>query len=176
MSNVIELKPRRQRGGGHIKHNKSKTRLYSIWNGMKTRCYKTYHNNYSNYGGRGIKICQEWLDDFEVFEKWALSNGYSDSLSIDRIDNDGNYEPNNCRWIPWEQQSGHRRVRKVRAYKQSYIWEINGVTKGIKDWCKEYGLSRQMVEYRVNVKGMSPYEALTTPLTPQGRGRVANGK
>ena len=129
---------------------------------MKTRCYRTYHESYMNYGGRGISICNEWLNDFEAFERWAMSNGYNDNLSIDRIDNNGNYEPDNCRWVAWSQQSGNRRRRKVRAYKQSHIWTIDGTTKGIIDWCKEYGLSRQMVEYRVNVKGMTPKEALTT--------------
>lgn len=149
--------------GNNIKHNKSHTRLYSIWNGMKTRCYRTYHQSYSNYGGRGIKVCEEWYDDFEAFEKWALSNGYTDNLSIDRIDNDGNYCPENCRWVTRAQQNANKRHRMYRAYKSSYIWEIDGVKKSAIEWCKEYGRSRAMVEYRVNVKGMSPKEALTIP-------------
>lgn len=150
-------------GANNVKHNKSNTRLYRIWNGMKTRCYRTYHTSYKNYGGRGIRVCEEWYDDFEVFEKWAISNGYTDNLSIDRIDNDGNYEPENCRWVNSNIQNLNKRVRMYRAYKDSYIWEIDGVKKSAIEWCKEYGRSRAMVEYRVNVKGMSPKDALTIP-------------
>ena len=150
-------------GANNVKHNKSNTRLYRIWNGMKTRCYHTCHDSYKNYGGRGIKICKEWYGDFEVFEEWAVLNGYNDTLSIDRIDNDGDYCPENCRWVSVSQQSSNKRPRQYRAYKRSYIWEIDGVKKSMVDWCKEYGLSRTMVEYRVNVKGMSPKDALTVP-------------
>lgn len=150
-------------GANNIKHNKSNTRLYRIWGGMKTRCYRPYHTMYSNYGGRGISVCEEWRDDFEAFEKWALSNGYKDDLSIDRIDNDGDYCPDNCRWVTILQQNSNKRPRTYRAYKSSYIWEIDGVRKSIIEWCEEHGLSRTMVEYRVNVKDMSPKDALTTP-------------
>lgn len=155
----------------HVKHRKSNTRLYSIWNGMKSRCYRTDNRNFRNYGGRGISVCEEWRDNFEVFEEWALSNGYADHLTIDRINNDGNYEPSNCRWATRSEQDANKRVRALRAYKDLYVWEINGVKKSIIEWCAEYGLSRSMVTYRVNVKGMTPYEALTAPLSPQGRGR-----
>lgn len=74
-------------------------RLNSIWRGMKTRCYNEKSFGYSNYGGRGIIICDEWKNDFKVFYDWAIKNGYKDGLTIDRINNDGNYEPNNCQWI-----------------------------------------------------------------------------
>ena len=150
-------------GLNNVKHNKSNTRLYRIWNGMKTRCYRPCYSGYSNYGGRGISVCEEWYGDFEVFEKWALANGYTENLTIDRIDNDGDYCPNNCRWVTRSQQNSNKRPRSYRAYKRSYIWEIDGVKKSIIEWCEEYGLSRTMVEYRVNIKGMSPKEALTVP-------------
>ena len=77
-------------------HGMSNTRLYYCWKNMKARCYNVNSINYPMYGGRGIKVCQEWLESFEVFSSWAMSKGYDEKLTIDRIDNDGNYEPSNC--------------------------------------------------------------------------------
>lgn len=80
------------------KHNSCYTRLYKTWMDMKTRCNNPKNKRYMRYGGRGIKICEEWLD-FTVFKEWALANQYDDTLTIDRVDNDGNYEPSNCEWV-----------------------------------------------------------------------------
>lgn len=80
------------------KHGMSSTRLYKIYYAMRDRCYNIHKCNYDKYGGRGITVCQEWLDDFMNFYNWSIENGYSDELSIDRINVDGNYEPSNCRW------------------------------------------------------------------------------
>lgn len=95
------------------KHGYCGTRLYSEWANMKSRCWYSSHQSYSNYGGRGITICDEW-HDFEPFKNWALKNGYTDNLTLDRINNDGNYEPSNCRWITASEQ-GHN----VRPYKKN---------------------------------------------------------
>lgn len=94
-------------------HHMTGSRLYRIWNGMKTRCYYPHNDNYSYYGGRGISICDEWRENFETFMQWSLSNGYNDELSIDRINVEGDYEPENCRWVDWKTQCNNRRPRRV---------------------------------------------------------------
>lgn len=94
-------------------HGQTHTRLYRIWKNMKQRCYNEKIPYYHYYGGKGIKVCSEWLDSFENFYNWSLSNGYTDELTIDRIDGDGNYEPNNCRWVDmFVQNRNKRRVQK----------------------------------------------------------------
>lgn len=97
---------------GGKRHGKSKTRLYRIWTHMKTRCYDEKAHDYERYGGRGIDICSEWRYQFPNFESWALENGYQDSLTIDRINNDKGYAPNNCRWTDKTTQVRNRRVSK----------------------------------------------------------------
>lgn len=87
----------------------SATGLYSIWCGMKKRCYYQKSPNYKSYGGRGVKVCDEWKNDFKSFYNWAMSNGYRDNLTIDRINPFGNYEPSNCRWATYEEQAKNKR-------------------------------------------------------------------
>lgn len=99
-------------------HGGSKTRVYRIWQAMIDRTSNQRASRYSYYGGRGISVCDEW-SDFESFRLWAMSNGYSDSLSIDRINNDGNYRPDNCRWATQKMQVQNRRSRaEMNAHKQ----------------------------------------------------------
>lgn len=91
-------------------HGDSNTKLHNTWKNMKARCYSKNHMYYNNYGGRGITICEEWRTSYEAFKKWAVDNGYEEELTIDRKENDGNYEPSNCRWVTMEVQSRNRRV------------------------------------------------------------------
>ncbi len=109
-----------KKGEGHSrwKHGGSvggSSRLYRIWGGMKTRCYNPNSKHYDYYGGRGIAICTEWLHNFAAFQEWALSNGYHEGLSIDRIDNDKGYSPDNCRWITQTEQNKNRRYCKKKT-------------------------------------------------------------
>ena len=98
----------------NYKHGMWKTRLYNIWKKMKDRCYNPNANNYRYYGGKGVKVCEEW-HSFQPFYEWAMANGYADNLSIDRISGFGNYEPNNCRWATYTEQNRNRKFCKNKA-------------------------------------------------------------
>lgn len=136
-----------------ITHNLSKTRLYNIYNGMKSRCQNTNNPRYKDYGERGIKICPEWLENFMNFYNWAINNGYSDHLTIDRIDNNGDYEPKNCRWVDYIRQNNNRR--------NSHIIKYNGISHTLAEWAKIYNLDASLILYRLN-RGWSIEKAFTT--------------
>lgn len=122
-------------------HNKSGTRLYNIWRGMKERCYNENTVHYNSYGGRGIVICDEWTDNFVSFYNWAIQNGYSDNLTIDRIDNNGNYEPSNCRWTTQKEQMNNTR--------SNHLITFNGKTQTIAQWSEELGINYQTIQGRI---------------------------
>ena len=136
-------------------HKSSKTKLYKTYQRIKNRCYRKNFPHYNLYGGRGIKMCDEWLNDFETFKKWAINNGYKEGLSIDRINVDGNYEPNNCRWITMFEQASNKRT--------NVYYTINGQTKTQTEWCRYYNISKNNVRRRLDI-GWDIMKALTTPI------------
>lgn len=149
-------------------HGLSHTRLYGIWAGMKHRCTNEKHSSYIHYGGRGIAICDEWLD-FLSFRSWALSNGYEDELSLDRIDNDGNYCPENCRWVSLEAQANNKRGTVRYSYRGGLftIAELSEIS----------GIRKQTIRGRL-YRGMTAEEALSKPTrrTEGGKNLMVNTK
>lgn len=138
-------------GKRNTKHKKCNHRLYRVWSTIKDRCYNMNSKDYNNYGGRGIKMYDDWRNDFQVFYEWAMSNGYDDNLTIDRIDNNGNYEPNNCRWFTITQQNRNKRTCKY--------YTIGGETRCLSEWCEIYNVRYSKVWQRVK-HGWSIEEAL----------------
>lgn len=135
--------------GKHTTHNMSRTNLYSRWNSMKQRCFNPKHPSFKNYGGRGITVCSQWVDDFNVFYKWSLKNGFKENLSIDRENNDLNYTPKNCRWTTREVQSRNTRIlssnnktgfRGVSFDKDRCIY-VSKITVSLKSITIGYGAS-----------------------------------
>lgn len=91
-------------------HGMSDSKIYNVWKAMRKRCFNPKNKSFKYYGGRGITVCEEWNDSFQAFYDWALKNGYQEGLQIDRINNDGNYEPSNCRWVSAKENNSHRRL------------------------------------------------------------------
>lgn len=125
----------------HKKHGKRQTRLYTIWEGIKQRCYNEHSINYNNYGGRGIKVCDEWSNSFESFYNWAIQNGYEESLTIDRINNEDGYNPNNCRWVSnLEQQNNRRNNIQISHFNK---------TQSLSKWAKELNIPYHILYYNI---------------------------
>lgn len=133
------------RGECNITHGGSGTRLYKIWKQMRIRCYCKTNPTYRFYGARGIKICESW-NDFAVFRDWAFSHGYTDELSIDRINAKEDYEPNNCRWITREENLERARKRKFYTYA--------GKTMMHNEWAKEIGIAPSTLTKRIKMHGV----------------------
>lgn len=127
---------------------------------MKTRCYNPNSKWFKYYGARGVTICDEWLSDSMKFILWAINNGYRDDLTIDRINVDGQYSPDNCQWIPKSEQSNNRTLKHQLTY--------NGETKSIADWSRETGLQWNIIYYRIHNCGWPVEKALTTPVKKGG--------
>lgn len=119
------------KSAAHTKHGKRNTRLYRIWANMKGRCFNPNIKEYKWYGGKGISVCPEWMN-FQVFYDWAMDNGYADSLTIDRIDQNGNYCPDNCRWLALSDQQSNRSNNRHLTYR--------GETRTVKGWSEKFGI------------------------------------
>lgn len=132
-------------------HHQSHTRIYNIWMGMRSRCNYSKNNRYDQYGARGIRVCFEWEHDFKAFYSWAISHGYTDELSIDRIDVNGNYCPENCRWETTQAQSENRT--------DNVLYSLSGEEQPISYWCREYGKKQPAVRWRLS-HGWTIEEAL----------------
>lgn len=136
------------------KHGDANTRLYQAWQNMKNRVNNPNQTEYKNYGGRGIKICAEWYS-YENFRDWSLSNGYDDTLTLDRINVNGNYSPENCRWVGKIVQANNKTNNHFLTY--------NGKTQTLTQWEKETGIRRQTIDDRIK-SGWSVKDALNTPV------------
>ena len=137
-------------------HGMSHSALYRKWAAIKRRCYCKSVRSYKDYGARGIKMCEEWERSSSAFIKWALENGYEEGLTIERINNDGDYCPGNCKWIPFTEQQGNRR-NCVKI-------EYNGKTKNLSQWCRDLGLDYSRVHNRMKKLGWTFEKAISEPV------------
>ena len=122
-------------------HGETKTRLYEIWHSMKQRCYNPNSCSAYNYLDRGITVCPEWSESYEAFRDWSLAHGYKENLSIDRIDGNGNYCPENCRWVTPKQQSRNMRT--------NHLLTFNGETHPLSYWSELYGINYNTLSGRL---------------------------
>lgn len=141
---------------------KEPPRLRGVWRNMIQRCHNPNHPQYCSYGGRGITVCDEWRNDYPCFREWALKNGYAQGLTIDRIDNNGGYSPQNCRWATYKEQNRNKRSNRNIT--------LNGETKCLSEWAEFFGIGVPIVTRRLN-DGWAEEDAFTAPLyarkTPQ---------
>ena len=142
-----------------LTHGQRNTRLYHIWTSMKQRCCNPNHKYYNLYGGRGISVCEEWLN-FEPFYEWAKASGYNDKLTIDRKDNDKGYSPDNCRWTTQKVQCNNRR--------NNVLLTCNGKTQTLTQWSEELGIGIDTLWRRMNVYGWDVERTLTEKVTRGG--------
>lgn len=135
--------------------NGNKIRLYNIWIRMKQRCININCNDYKDYGDRGVSVCDEWMQDFESFYIWSMSNGYKENLSIDRKDVNGNYEPNNCRWVSQKTQARNKR--------NNHFINYNGESKTLSEWSEILGMDSGTLRMRLK-NGWETSKAFNTPV------------
>lgn len=148
-------------------HGKSRTRIYGVWTNMKTRCCNPNSKAYPRYGGRGIKVCDEWTNPSE-FIKWANESGYNDGLTLDRIDNDGDYCPSNCRWVSMKVQGNNT--------SRNRLFTMNGETQTLAEWCEKTGMPYKTVYKRVFILGWDFEKAMNAPIDEKKRNTLAGIK
>lgn len=152
-----------QNGKNNTTHGKTNTRLYNIWHGIKDRCLNSNCKYFKNYGDRGITIFEDWALSFEAFYNWSIDNGYKDNLTIDRIDNNKGYYPDNCRWVDYKIQGNNRRNNRT--------FLINGVEMTLSECSDLCGFSETMLSRRMKINGLSIEEAMTIPKMTKGKKR-----
>lgn len=140
-------------------HGMVDTKLYKTWLGMKARCTNVNNKKYKNYGGRGISICPEWKKEFLNFYEWSVKSGWNKKLSIDRVNNDGNYEPSNCKWSTWKEQENNR--------SNNAWYEYKGETKTISQWSDIYGIPYKTIACRILKHKWDIEKSLLTPIRIQ---------
>ena len=146
-------------------HGETKTRLHKIWEAMIARCEYEKHPYFADYGGRGITVCVEW-HNYVTFRDWAKSNGYSEQLTIDRIDNEKGYAPDNCKWSTMKEQQNNKRNNHYLTW--------NGETRNITGWSEITGIKKTTIRERIN-SGWSIEKTLTTPVRQRTRGYRPSG-
>ncbi|MDN6162041.1 MAG: hypothetical protein L0I79_04620 [Atopostipes sp.] len=146
---------------------KERKRLKSIYNGMRLRCYNENNVNYKYYGGKGVTICDEWLLSFENFFDWAINNGYNENLTIDRIDSEKEYSPDNCKWSTKKEQAYNRSI--------SVKLTLNGRTMYMTEWAEELEIDKKILSWRYN-NGWSDEEILSRPRDYKESKLSLNGK
>lgn len=142
-------------------HGLHKTRIYKTWQNMKSRCSNPKASKYYLYGGKGIKVCEEWEHNFLNFYNWAMSNGYRDDLTIDRIDSDKNYCPENCRWATYKEQNSHLSGKAAEEFAEVLI-EYKGEKLNLTQWAKKLGIKQKTLHSRYE-RGWSIERMLETP-------------
>lgn len=147
----------------NYKDGRKRTRLYSIYYHMLSRCYNSNTDYYYRYGARGITVCEEWRKSFDAFYEWAINNGYDDTLTIDRKDVNGNYEPSNCRWATAKEQANNRST--------NHNVTLNDETKTLTEWCLVYSINYRTVRDRLK-RGWNYEKALTTPVDTRFKKKV----
>ena len=154
--------------GSKMKHGKRKTSIYRTYAHMKERCNNPNCKDYKYYGEKGVKVCEEWQDNFQAFYDWAMVNGYNDTLTIDRINVNGDYTPDNCRWVTMKVQCNNKSCNIQITY--------NGKTQNLKQWSDELGISYRTLYQRISVRHWDTDKALGTKENASIKQITYNGK
>lgn len=139
----------------HKTHGLSSERIYSIWKAMRLRCYNKNGISYKYYGEKGITVCEEWKNDFQAFYDWAIANGYKENLTIDRINNNGNYEPSNCRWVTRKEQMNNTSKNRVFC--------VDGKNFTVAELARKHNMPYYLLSERINFLHWDIEKAINTP-------------
>ena len=140
-------------------HGESYTRLHAIWDNMKARCYNKNSSDYPRYGGRGVFVCDEWIQSYKAFSDWAKENGYAENLTLDRIENNKGYCPSNCRWVDRKVQANNTR--------NCVFYTYNGEVHTLAEWADIVKIPKTTLWNRLKMYGWELEKALPTPVAPR---------